>query len=494
MEMLERRQAEDRFFKTFTASPAAMSVTRFEDGLYRNVNPRFLELLGYDLGEVIGHTSLELNIYRNPQERAELLKLIRGNHGKWTYDTQLHNKAGQLHDVTISVVEVELEGEPHILSMILDMTERNQILSALRSNEQQLRTLFNVLPVGVSYMRPDGQIIQSNAMLEKILGVTREKMSAGSLPVRRYVHANGSPMAPTEFASARALKEQRIIQNVETGIVMEDGHVVWTSVSAAPVSTPEVGAVVITADITERKHIDDELRKSHKRYQMLSQRLVEIQEEERRTISRELHDRVGQSLAALNLNLSFLNTQFSEQTQNEQLRSRLKDAMQLTEETVSTIRDVMADLRPPALDDYGLEAALNAYASTFTRRSGIEVAPVRTGSPVPHVNRSIELTLLRITQEALTNVARHSHASRVFITLEMEGQSVHLLVEDNGDGILSWQKANRPGSHGLKIMRERAEAFGGHLQILSSHKKGTTIDVKIPLPYEDTPPIRGKED
>jgi two-component system sensor histidine kinase UhpB len=207
---------------------------------------------------------------------------------------------------------------------------------------------------------------------------------------------------------------------------------------------------------------------------------VEIQEEERRTISRELHDRVGQSLAALNLNLSFLNNSLSDTT-SLQVKSRLKDAMQLTEETVSTIRDVMANLRPPALDDYGLEAALNAYTDTFSRRFGIRVAFVKPAKSLPRFNPNIELTLLRIAQEALTNVARHSQATRATVTLAMQDDVVYLNIEDNGEGIRSWQKANRPGSHGLKIMRERAETFSGTLQVHSFSGQGTRIEVKIPM-------------
>lgn len=480
MAMAERRQAQDRFAKSFNASPAAMSITRFEDGMYRNVNPRFTELLEYNLEDVIGHTSLELNIYRDPQERMDLLKTIRSNKGRWDYETQLTTRTGNHLDVVISVVEIELDGEPHILSMITDVTERNQMLTALRASEQQLRTLFDVLPVGVSYVSSSGRVIESNRTLEKIIDITRDELHRGIHNARQYIRADGTPMPPSEFASTRALAEERTIKNVETGIIKEGGQVIWTSVSATPISMPEPGVVVITVDVTERKHMDDELRRSHRRYQILSQRLVEIQEEERRTISRELHDRVGQSLAALNLNLNFMNQSVPADTPSS-IRTRIKDAIQLTEETVATIRDVMADLRPPALDDYGLEAALNAYADTFSRRFGIRVDLVKPADLLPRLNSNIELTLLRIAQEALTNVAKHSHASKATLTLAVHSNAVYLTIEDNGEGIRSWQKANRPGSHGLKIMRERAETFGGTLQVQSFSHKGTRIEVKIPI-------------
>jgi PAS domain S-box-containing protein len=434
--------------------------------------------------EVIGRTTLDLRFYETPEERRALLNTIRSNKGKWEYETKLETKAGNLLEVDISVVEIEIEGEPHILSMIMDVTERNQILAALRASEQQLRTLFDVLPVGISYVSHDGRVIENNRTLEKILDITRDGLQSGLYRSRQYIRPDGSPMPASEFASTRARTEQRTINNVETGIIKDGGQVIWTSVSATPISMPEPGVVVITVDVTERKHMDDELRRSHRRYQVLSQRLVEIQEEERRTISRELHDRVGQSLAALNLNLNFLNSSLSGTT-SLPIKSRLKDAIQLTEETVSTIRDVMADLRPPALDDYGLEAALNAYADPFSRRFGIRVVLVKPANPIPRMNPNIELTLLRIAQEALTNVARHANAKQATVTLLCQNNIVSLTIEDNGEGIRSWQKANRPGSHGLKIMRERAETFGGTLQVQSFSKKGTKIEVKIPIQGND---------
>jgi two-component system sensor histidine kinase UhpB len=139
----------------------------------------------------------------------------------------------------------------------------------------------------------------------------------------------------------------------------------------------------------------------------------------------------------------------------------------------------MADLRPNVLDDYGLEAALSEYADRFTQRYGIRVTI--QASPIPRLEPSIEMTLLRIAQEALTNIARHAQATQATISLEVQGSTLQLSIEDNGIGILSWQKVNKAGSHGLRIMHERAEAFGGTVGIHSTYKNGTRIEVGIPL-------------
>jgi two-component system sensor histidine kinase UhpB len=141
-----------------------------------------------------------------------------------------------------------------------------------------------------------------------------------------------------------------------------------------------------------------------------------------------------------------------------------------------------------------LEAALNAYTDTFSRRFGIRVVLAKPVLALPRFNPSIELTLLRITQEALTNVAKHANATQATVSLAMQDDMVYLTVEDNGEGIRSWQMANRPGSHGLKIMRERAETFGGTLQVQSFNKKGTRIEVKIPVRINDQSTVRPEAD
>jgi signal transduction histidine kinase len=267
---------------------------------------------------------------------------------------------------------------------------------------------------------------------------------------------------------------------VETGIIKENGETIWTSANAAPVDIADVDIVVTTIDITERKKAEDALRKNRERLKILSRRLVEVQEEERRAIARELHDRVGQNLAALNLNLNILRSQLSSDAL-QIIGSRLDDSVSLVNQILTITRNVMSDLRSNVLDDYGLESALREFADQFTLRTGVQVVTDKQAASIPRLDASIEMTLLRIAQEALTNVARHAQAKQANISISVDAASVYMSIQDDGIGILSWQRANQQGSHGLRIIRERAEAFGGSLQIHSTYKKGTRIEVKIPF-------------
>jgi signal transduction histidine kinase len=214
--------------------------------------------------------------------------------------------------------------------------------------------------------------------------------------------------------------------------------------------------------------------------QLLSQRLVEVQEDERRAIASELHDSVGQSLAALNLNLTIIYSQLSTFV-NEEVKGRFTDCISLVTEIIALVRDVMSNLRPTVLDDYGLEAALQLTLEKFKSRSGVGIQFNKSAMEIPRLGSAIEMTLLRITQEGLMNVLRHAQADQVDLSLQIEEQVVRLTLQDNGTGIRSWQAANRPGSHGMTIMRERAEAVGGKFNVSSTADKGTRIEVSIPI-------------
>jgi signal transduction histidine kinase len=242
----------------------------------------------------------------------------------------------------------------------------------------------------------------------------------------------------------------------------------------------DVSVVVVTVDITDNKRAEQALHESHARLRILSQRLVEVQEEERRALARELHDRVGQTLAALNINLIIINSQLSGEA-TEQIGTRMNDSMKLVAETIALVRDVMTDLRPAVLDDYGLEAALEAHLSKFIARYDIDTRFEKPEKPLPRLGPSLEMTLLRIAQEALMNIARHAQATQVSLSVQQEADTICMTIQDNGIGIQSWQEANRPGSHGMTIMRERAEAFGGNLRVRSVPGQGTRIEAVIPL-------------
>jgi signal transduction histidine kinase len=233
-------------------------------------------------------------------------------------------------------------------------------------------------------------------------------------------------------------------------------------------------AVAIANDITK------DLRESQEQLQALSRRLVEVQELERRRLSSELHDRVGQNLTALSINLDILKARVAASA-DEEVASRLDDSQHLLGATADTIDNVMSELRPPMLDDYGLHAALNWHAREFSRRTGVAVG-LRGDEAGARPQPEIEITLFRIAQEALNNVAKHAHAERVTIVLEFRDIECIMSVADDGRGFAAARSAGASKRQGVGMvtMRERAQAVGGTFEVRAAPGGGTQIIVRVP--------------
>jgi signal transduction histidine kinase len=228
-----------------------------------------------------------------------------------------------------------------------------------------------------------------------------------------------------------------------------------------------------------QKQLFQEVQRQRRQVRALAAQIDQIEQAERRRLAHELHDQIGQNLTALSIHLSTIRTILSPETAHRAL-PRLDDAITLVEEIAQRIRDVMAELHPAILDDYGLLPALRWYAENFSQRTGI-IAHVRGDDEAPRLPSRVETTLFRIAQEVLTNVAKHAQATRVTITLEMKGEGACLMITDDGVGFdpTTLQKPEQRERWGLRIMRERAEAIGGRLSIHSAPGKGTQVVVEI---------------
>lgn len=224
-----------------------------------------------------------------------------------------------------------------------------------------------------------------------------------------------------------------------------------------------------------------------RRLQATSRRLMTVQEAERRTLARELHDAVGQELTALSLNLTIIENALPE-TAARKVRERLEDSQEVLEETTRHLRNIMVELRPPGLDELGLLAALKEHVSQVGRRC--EMALGVTGvEPQPRLTPTDEIALFRIVQEALNNIVKHARAGEAQVCLEQNEHAVVLSITDNGVGFDTAAKPIMGGyGMGTTTMRERAEAIGAHLQLQSAPGQGTRVTVELswPPPLEAT--------
>jgi len=272
-----------------------------------------------------------------------------------------------------------------------------------------------------------------------------------------------------------------------------DGTYLWAAVAANPVCDQNgnyVSSLRMVSDITTRKETEELLSRSQENLRALTARLESAREEESVRIAREIHDELGQNLTAIKMDLTWMKKNAVDD--QPQLHEKIDAVLKLLSATVTSVRRICSELRPSALDDIGLTAAIESYALKFQARSGIRCSLALTPDVLP-LESSQSTALFRICQEILTNVAKHARARRISISLQSVNGSAMLIVQDNGKGFSELAVSERQ-TLGLLGMRERARACGGSVAIQSALKKGTTVTVQIPLPVTPTSESRGQSE
>jgi two-component system, NarL family, sensor histidine kinase UhpB len=221
-------------------------------------------------------------------------------------------------------------------------------------------------------------------------------------------------------------------------------------------------------------------KESHEQFRDLSAYLQTAREEERKSIAREIHDELGQALTTIKLELSLLQEEVLHDA--AAATDRIHSLKGRVDETIHTVKRIITKLRPGLLDDLGLTAAIEWQAKDFQTRTGI-VCDVSMNPEEMFINQELSTAMFRIFQETLTNIARHSSATRVIVHLTRSDDSLELQVEDNGRGI-TFQEIHDPKSFGLIGIRERAQYWRGIVDIEGRAGLGTIVAVRFPLSTE----------
>ncbi len=377
-----------------------------------------------------------------------------------------------------SLALVETGGKVLQYRMALtDVTRRRKAEIDLRRSEEKFRLLYEKAPLGYQSLDEDGIIREVNQAWLDLMGYSRPEVIG-----RRF----GDFLPPGCFAMfpehLGGVKGAGEVCNLDFDLVRKDGARVTVSFSGRVAFDDQGGfrqTHCMFQDMTARRRAEEEIARKRDQLRALAARLAEVEEAEREHLARELHDQVCQSLTALGLTLTLLQLQMPRKAAPE-LLSRLADAVVLVEQTGLSIRDLMGELRPPMLDDYGLLSALRWYGEKFFGMTGIAVN-VQGQEVAPRLAAPVELALFRIVQEAMNNVAKHAHATEVVLTEEVDHHTVRLVIADNGVGFDQEAVGQPEGRHlwGLMTMSERATAVGGTCRIESQPGKGTQVVVEV---------------
>lgn len=351
------------------------------------------------------------------------------------------------------------------------LRQRRLANEALRASEARYRRLLETSYEGIWTLDAAGRTDFLNSRGTQILDFPLEEiigLSAQSLIV------------PEDLPRWQAMLETQKHGGGGEGefqLMRRDGNIIFVQVSCSPIRSAEgvhQGLLCMFSEITDRKRAEAERTE-------LIRRMVTVQEEERRRISRELHDEMGQYLTALILGLDAVEAEILE---SSPIHVQIRRLQQFSRQVGQDVHRIAWELRPTALDDLGLEAALQNYVEEWSERVEIVadfhcIRPDRRRLPP-----EIETTLYRAAQEALNNVAKHAHAERVSLILECQADYINLIVEDNGVGIAEQTPdalGRRHPSMGLVGIQERVGMVGGVFTLESTSGQGTTLFLRIPL-------------
>ncbi|HZM36820.1 MAG TPA: PAS domain-containing protein [Burkholderiales bacterium] len=471
---------QEQLLEAFTAHSPAVMFLKDREGHYRFVNRRFLERFGLRREQVLGRSDAELF----PRQQALAFQAndaaVIARRESVEFEETARYLEGERTSIVVKFPVFDGDGRvAGVGGVATDISERKLAEQELRASRALLEEAQKAARLGVWEWDPESGRVTWSDELYRIYGVERGRFTPSFEAYLERVHPADRGRVSETVAGAlidglpfsfeeRVLRPDGSARNLRShGRVLKDAQ-------GRPVKL--FGACL---DVTEQKESEAQLRAAAESLQRLSRRLVEAEEAERRRIARELHDRVGQNLSALNINLDIVLGQLGEKAPQE-LRVRLRDSLALVDGTLQTIENVMADLRPPLLDEYGLGAALGWHADELMRRTELRVQlDDGVKERIRELRPEAAIVLFRVAQEALANVSRHAEASTARIALRIADDAFVLRIQDDGRGFdPAAASATRLG---MKSMRERAEAGGGTLSVSSAPGQGTIVEVRLPL-------------
>ncbi len=633
------RETEEKLRKAFHTSPDSININRMSDGMYVDINEGFTQITGYNREDVIGKTSLDLNIWANPEDRETLVEGLTKHKRVDNLEAKFRMKNGSTITGLMSATIIELNDVPHILSVTRNIEEIKKTQEALEKSEKNLSLIFDTVGDVLFQLavEPDdcfrflavnrNFLIKTGLTENQIIGKRYDEVipaAAHKLAVAKYkeaiakkqtvvweetsdyptgrltgivsvtpavneaglcTHLIGSvhditarkaaenalqqsrerylalfeespvPLWEEDFSEIAkfilALKKKHVknfrryfdkrpetvakcatmvkIQDVNKAVLalheakskhelfvglakiftvdsypifkeqllaIADGKTVNESEAIVKTLTGKEKYISLkwqvvpgyeqtlsrvflsTADITERKKSEAALQEKTKQIKALSQRLLNIQERERRSIANELHDEIGQTLTAVKLNLQTIR----QDRVPIEIKTRLSESINMVDSALEQVRNLSLNLRPSILDDLGLAPALRWFVDHNARFHPIKIT-LNLGVFPGRLPPDIEIVCFRVVQEAFTNVTRHAKAKNIWIRLTPAPNTFELIIGDDGAGFdvdREQQLAIRGKSLGLLGMQERVILAGGTFKIKSRKGEGTEIRIKFP--------------
>ncbi|MBM4294492.1 MAG: PAS domain S-box protein [Deltaproteobacteria bacterium] len=486
------KASEENYRTIFNAVNDAIAVVDTKTGDFLEVNQKWCEMSGFTQEEARHLNVAILCMDDSPQysPTEAMCSMIRAlQDGPQIFEWLARDKFGREHWVEVNLKPTAIGGQDRLLAVVRDIMGRKQAETALRESEERYRSLINDVldssSVGTSILDADFKIVWANRALEHFFGLKREEIIGQDK--RRLIHdIKNTFAAPETFVRKMlgALEDKTFVQKFECHVLPQGGRQErWLEHWSQPIVTGlyAAGRIEQYSDITARKQVEAFLQESEKQLRFLASQLLNAQENERRRISRELHDELGQALTLLKINLVAIEEKIP--PEQEKLRGDCESLLNYIDQIIENVRRLSWDLSPTILEDLGLSSSLRHLLHEICKNHDIKYSK-NLDELGQLFSPALQTTIYRIFQESLTNICKHALATRVTVDIKRHGKQVTFTLADNGVGfdvneVLSRNLTER--GLGLTAIQERVLLAGGKLQIWSQKTKGTRITFTFPI-------------
>lgn len=479
------RRSRNELRQTLEATTDGIWTWNFKSGKLF-FSPKYYTMLGYE-PDAFAATYENWTERLHPDDRSKALavarKYLETKPDIYENEFRMRTREGGYLWIRARarVVERDASGQPvYMIGNHEDVTFQKEAEARIRESEQLFRLMAENATDMLSKHSEEGDYLFVSPSCQKLLGYRPDEL------IGRSAYAFFHPEDLDEIRkSHRTILDQTSDHTVSYRIRRKDGQYLWVETNSKMVRGQDrknSGEIIaITRDISERKQAEMALRRSEGELHYLSSQLIQAQELERRRLSNELHDELGQALMVLKLQLR--SVQKKVQSDPSDAMASIGESLAYIDEIANRVRQLSRELSPAVLDDLGLAAAIRKLVDEVTQHTDIHLKS-RLEDIRGELSGDTEIALYRVFQEALTNVLKHAHATRITLKMERHGDCLSCLVEDNGGGFEAGPLPDGrsfPKGMGLTAMSERVRMAGGELDVSSRPGQGTRVAFHVPF-------------